>query len=83
MDLIYSSLLVGYIIVSLQKLVDVLVLVICLHHPDTLLAKSSNYGEDWKFGVRHSCIKLLLDSYPRVNESESCSSSANAGSAVH
>ena len=46
MDLIYSSLLVGYIIVSLQKLVDVLVLVICLHHPDTLLAKSSNYGED-------------------------------------
>ena len=44
-----------------QELIDVLVLVIRLHHPDALLAEPSHDREDTELWACHSKLDLLLD----------------------
>ena len=45
----------------LQELVDVLVLVIRLHHPDALLAEPSDDRENTELWACYSKLDLLLD----------------------
>ena len=65
----------------LEELVEILVLVRRLHHPDALLSQPSHDGEEGELGIL-PCRDLLIDGDSRVDQCQCGSGPANSSTAM-
>ena len=66
-----------------KELVDVLVLVIGLHHPNALFAQSPHDREDGEQGVSDAALQLLLDANHSMDKRDGRASTADTRTAMH